>query len=133
MANEFADEESSSIDENTLTRETTPLDQIKFDEAKEVFNRKKIMYWVSLCLIILTIFLIIAIISAVVICMGFKLDELDKLSQIWHIYLISLVALSTMLSGMIFLNKSTWSNKADNDKPIDLALLVDKFSQIFKK
>lgn len=119
-------------EEFNSTLETPEFTQIKLQEAKEVYNRKKEMYKISNCLIQFITALIILFIIGVAVLVLMNLTQVPTIKDIWHIYLISILALSTLLSGMIYLNKSTWSDKKE-EPPSDLTTALTKFLNNYKK
>jgi len=131
--NEFSDEnadEKQLQNTSALPINNPSFEQIKLDEAKELYNRKKKMYEMSTCLIQVFTFLLVLIIIVVLLFVGLNHDNLSQVKDLWHIYLISVLSLTTALSGAIYLNRSTWGGK-DSEKAPDLARalvdLINKF------
>lgn len=131
MPNEYADEAANGVN-STTTQSELHIEQIKLDEAREVFNRRKEMYKISNCLIQFLTGAVILLITGAVILVVMNSNSLSEIKDIWHIYLISVLALSTLLSGMIYLSKSTWSDKKD-DAPTDLTSVLTKLIDVFSK
>lgn len=131
--NEFSDETAEENQQQNMSELTTnshSLEQIKLNEARERYNRKKKIYEMSTCLIQTLTFLLVLIIIGTLLFVAFNSNKLNEVKDLWHIYLISVLSLTTMLSGAIYLNRSTWGGK-ESDKSHDLAsALIDLINKI---
>jgi uncharacterized BrkB/YihY/UPF0761 family membrane protein len=106
-----------------INKEVINIDNLELQSNNEVYQRQKLIFRVTFSGMILVFLLILTIViglcSVVInqLTVTSKVGEsyhfLELLSKNWHFYLISLVALTTVLSIFAMLNKATWYKKED--------------------
>lgn len=108
-------------------------EEIQFKEAKAQYERKnKIFNWTFRFIISLVI--IISLIIGYFFFLLFKNPTIfEGIAKLWHVYLTSLIALTSILTSLIFLNKSTWTTPKEKETPNDLSALISELIALLKK
>jgi H+/Cl- antiporter ClcA len=104
-----------------INKKVINIDSLELRKNTEVYRRQRLIFGVTffgiICVFLLIIGIVIGLCDIVITQLtGLgKVSEsyhfLELLSKNWHFYLISLVALTTVLSVLAMLNKATWYEK----------------------
>jgi len=102
-----------------INSQNTNIDNLQLKRVDEERQRQKLIFRFTFSAILVVFLCIVAIIAemnwyiiAKLFC-GQSL-QLEMLTKSWHLYLISLVALTTVLSVLAMLNKATWYKKDES-------------------